>query len=204
MAKVTKFPKIVFDVDNVLADSMTVFCQKVSSLVGFEVDKQYIKNHKVVGSVPLTPRTIFKLQSQVWAEWEKLPALEHDLHKKMLAFRKIKFDIYVATAVPFRLAPYVKQWLKRMQVPYSEFFHCPEEESKSNISAEALVDDSPEEIRRSIRCGKLSFLYLQPWNKDIRIAKAITIKNLDDVLKYYGVRKGNNGIYRNARWSGRA
>lgn len=65
MAKVTKFPRIVFDIDNVLADSMTIFCQKASSLVGFEVNKQDIKSHKVVGSIPLPPRTIFNLQSEV-------------------------------------------------------------------------------------------------------------------------------------------
>lgn len=201
MAKVTKFPRIVFDIDNVLADSMTIFCQKASSLVGFEVNKQDIKSHKVVGSIPLPPRTIFNLQSEVWVDWKKLPALENDLYEKMLTFQTIGFDIYVATSVPSRLVQYVKQWLKRTQVAYSKFFHCPKEGSKSDIQAEALVDDSPQEVKCSIRCGRQSFLYLQPWNSDISISKAITVRNLDDILKYYGIRKGKNGIYRNTRWS---
>lgn len=127
------FPRIVFDVDNVLADSMTIFCQKASKLVGFEVNKQHIRNHKVAGSIPLSPQTIFNLQSEVWAEWKRLPPLEADLCKKMLAFRKIGFVISVATVVPLRLTPYVKQWLKKTRVPYSEFFHCAKECSKSDI-----------------------------------------------------------------------
>jgi len=200
---VTEFPRIVFDVDNVLADSMTIFCQKASKLTGFEVTKQNIKNHKVVGFIPLTPQTIFKLQSEVWADWKMLPSLESNLCKKMLAFQKIGFDIYVATAVPLRLTPYVKQWLKKMHVPYSKFFHCRKEYSKSGIEAEALVDDAPEEIKCFIRSGRQGFLYLQPWNININISKAIVVRNLDDVLKYYGVRKGEDGIYRDARWLGK-
>lgn len=118
----------------------------------------------------------------------------------MHAFREINFGIYVATAVPLRLIPYVKQWLKKMRVPYSNFFHCPKERSKSKIQAEALVDDAPEEIRSFIRSGRLGFLYLQPWNTHVSISKAILVRNLDDVLKYYGIRKEKDGIYRDIRW----
>lgn len=199
----TDFPRIVFDVDNVLADSMASFCQKASKLVGFEVNKQHIRNHKVVGSIPLTPQTIFNLQSEVWADWKKLPSLEDNLRKKMLAFRKIGFDIYVATAIPLRLIPYVKQWLRKKKVPYSKFFHCPKECSKSDIQAEALVDDAPEEVQSFIRSGRQGFLYLQPWNTNVNISRAIVVRNLDDVLKYYGVRKGEGGIYRDTRWLGK-
>lgn len=56
--KVIEFPKIILDIDNVLADSMEIFCQKASKLVGFEIEKQHVRNHKVVGSIPLTPQTI--------------------------------------------------------------------------------------------------------------------------------------------------
>ena len=199
----TEFPRIVFDVDNVLADSMTIFCQKASKVVGFEVNKQHIKNHKVVGSIPLSPQTIFNLQSEVWADWKRLSPLEADLYKKMRAFRKIGFEVYVATAVPLRLTPYVKQWLKKTRFPYSEFFHCAKECSKSGIQAEALVDDAPEEIKCFIRSGRQGFLYLQPWNINIRISKAIAVRNLDGVLEYYGVRKGEDGIYRDVRWLGK-
>jgi len=184
---VTRFPKIVFDVDNVLADSMRVFCQKASKLLGSEINKQHIRNHKVIGSIPLTPRTIFRLQSEVWTEWKKLPPLEENLRNKMEAFHMIGFNIYIATAVPLRLTLYVKKWLKKMQLPYEKFFHCSHEYSKSKIDAEALVDDAPEEIQSFIRSGRQGFLYLQPWNFTAKIPSAIRVRNIDHVLKFYGV-----------------
>lgn len=195
-----ELPTIIFDVDNVLADTMGVFCKKASKLVGFEVNKEQIQSHKVVGSIPLSSETIFRIQGKVWSDWNNLPLLEKDLSEKMVAFKKIGFEIYVATAVPSRLVPYVKKWIKSKKIPFSKFFHCPKKRSKSQIQAEALIDDSPEEIRRFIRSRKKGFLYLQPWNVKSEISKAIVVKNLDDVLKHYGVKKGENGIYKDVRW----
>jgi hypothetical protein len=60
-------PRIIFDVDNVLADTMTSFCQKASEILGFDVGKQHIKNHKAVGSIPLSPQTIFSLGTRMRA-----------------------------------------------------------------------------------------------------------------------------------------
>jgi len=184
---VTDFPRIVFDVDNIFADSMASFCQKASKLVGFEVNKQHIRSHKVVGPFPYLHRPFLIFKVRFGVTGKRLPSLEDNLRKKMLAFRKIGFDIYVATAIPLRLIPYVKQWLRKKQVPYSKFFHCPKECSKSDIQAEALVDDAPEEVKSFIRSGRQGFLYLRPWNTNVNISRAIVVRNLDDILKYYGV-----------------
>lgn len=198
----TDFPSIVFDVDNVLADSMSSFCRKASKLLGFEVTKQRIKSHKVVGSVPLSPQTIFKLQSEVWVDWQNISCIEDNLSQKMCAFHKIGFEVYVATATPLRLIPYVKQWLEKNRVLYSKFFHCQRGRRKSDVQAEALVDDATEEVRSFISSGRLGFLYLQPWNANAEVSKAILVRNLDEVLKYYGVVRTEDGEYKNARWSG--
>lgn len=194
------FPRIVFDVDNVLVDTMGVFCRRASELLGFEVSREQIQSHKVVGSIPLSPRIIFRIQGEVWSDWKKLPPLENDLCKKIIAFKKIGFEIFVATCVPARLVPYVKKWISSTEIPLSKFFHCAEL-SKAQIQAEALVDDSPEEIRRFISSRRQGFLYLQPWNITSKIPKAIVVKSLDDVLKHYGVKEGGNGVYKDFRWS---
>lgn len=198
----TDFPKIVFDVDNVLADTMGVFCEKASKLVGFKVSKKHIRSHKVVGSIPLSPETIFRIQTEVWSAWDVLPLLEEDLYEKMNSFKKIGFDIYIATAVPSKLVPYVEKWIRNKGIPFSKFFHCPKKRPKSRIQAEALVDDSPEEVRRFVSSRRQGFLYHQPWNIKSKIPKASVVKNLDDVLRHYGVKKGENGVYRDIRWSG--
>jgi hypothetical protein len=200
---VSDFPRIIFDVDNVLADTMKGFCRKASKLLGFEIDRQHIRDHKVVGSIPLSPQTIFNLQSEVWADWKKLPPLEDNLPVKMRAFQEIGFEIYVATLTPLRLIPYVKLWLKKSKIPHNKFFHCTKGCSKCDIQAEALVDDAPEEIKSFLRSGRQGFLYLQPWNSTAKISGAILVRNIDDVLKYYGVRKEKGGAYKDIRWLGK-
>jgi len=117
-----------------------------------------------------------------------LPSLELDLAQKMNRFRELGFEIYVATGTPHRNVEYVKRWLQRMEVPYRRFFHCPKEGAKSGIRCEALVDDSPDEIKQFIRKGRQGFLYLQPWNASTNIPKAITVKNLSEILEYYEKR----------------
>jgi 5'(3')-deoxyribonucleotidase len=197
---VTDFRRIVFDVDNVLADTMTSFCRKASSLVGFKIEKQRITNHKVVGSIPLSSQAIFRLQEEVWRQWKTLPTLETHLPNKMCALQKIGFEIYIATAIPLRLVSYVKQWLTKQKIPYAKFFHIQRNYSKSNIEADALVDDAPEEVRNFMRSGGQGFLYLQPWNATARIPGAILVNSLDDVLRNYGVMKNEGGSYRDVRW----
>jgi len=195
------FPRIIFDVDNVLADTMGVFCKKASDLLGSKVCKEQIGSHKVVGSIPLSPKTIFRIQTEVWSNWDMLPSLEVDLSEKMGSFKKIGFEIYIATAVPSRLVRFVKKWIESKELHFSKFFHCPGSHSKSEIQAEALVDDSQEEITRFVKSGRQGFLYLQPWNIKSNIPKAVVVKSLDDILNYYGVIKDKNGVYRDVRWS---
>jgi len=198
---VSDFPRIVFDVDNVLADTMTIFCRKASGLLGFEVGKRHIKNHKVVGSIPLAPQTIFSLQSEVWADWKKLPPLEENLPQKMQAFQENGFGIYIATSIPSRLIPNVEHWLEKLQIPHNKFFPCVKGRSKSDIQAEALVDDSPEEVQSFLRSGRQGFLYSQPWNSTRKISGAVLVRNIDDVLRHYGIGKDKGGAYHDIRWS---
>lgn len=194
------FHKIIFDVDNVLADTMTRFCQVASSLVGYEVGKQQIRNHKVVGSIPLSPQAIFNIQEEVWRNWQVMPPLEDNLLEKMCAFKEAGFEIYIATATVPQVVPYVKQWLSKEQIPYTKFFHCYKTCSKRDIEAEVLVDDSPEEVRSFVRSRRQGFLYLQPWNSTAKVLGAILVRNIDDVLNYYGIRKDKHGTYRDIRW----
>ena len=68
--------KIVFDVDNVLADTTSCWCMKASSHLGYTVSKEDIKHDKIIGSVSMPSREIFRLQDEVWREWEQLPPTE--------------------------------------------------------------------------------------------------------------------------------
>ena len=181
--------KIIFDVDNVLADSMSCWCKKATKYLGRVVTKEEIRSHKIVGSVSMSPTEIFRLQDEVWAEWRDLPTTEEHLPQKLGLFRKNGFYIIVATSRPLRSSNLVKKWLVWQKIPYDKFFALGPYKSKSEIGTEALVDDAPDQIREFVRKGKTGFLYTQPWNKDIMVKRAILVKSIDDVLKYYGLNE---------------
>jgi hypothetical protein len=62
-------------------------------------------------------------------------------------------------------------------------------EFKSKVEAEALVDDAPDEIRQFVRIGRIGFLYAQPWNKDVMVEKAVIVKSMSDVLRFFDLKE---------------
>ena len=136
--------EIIFDVDNVLADTIGCWCKKASEHLGYVVSKKDIKSHKIVGSVSMLPKDIFRLQEEVWAEWEKLSPTESNLAEKLKTLRDGSFKIHVATARPMRSRTFVMNWLELMRIQYDGFHSLGPYRYKAEISCDALVDDAPE------------------------------------------------------------
>jgi hypothetical protein len=147
--------------------------------------KEEIHTDKIVGSIPMPPHEIFKLQDEVWAEWQRLPPTEEGLPRKLKLLRKSDFKVLVVTCRPQRSENYVKKWLDWQKIPYEEFHALGPYEFKTKIEADALVDDVPNEIRRFVRSGRIGFLYAQPWNRSAKVGKAVIVKNISDVLRFY-------------------
>lgn len=181
--------KIAFDVDNVLADSMTCWCRKATKLLREEVTKEQIKTHKIVGSIQISPHEIFKLQDEVWDEWKDLPTTEEHLSRKLTILRQNGFQVFVITSRPLRSIDLVQKWLAHNKIPYDKFYPIGTYRSKTEIEANALVDDAPEEIRDFVQLGRIGFLYVQPWNRKVKVGKAVVVESVSDVLKFFGLKE---------------
>lgn len=137
------FEKIVFDVDNVLADSTNCWCTKASEYLGSEILKKQIKNDKIVGSVPLSALEIYRLQDQVWEEWEKLPPTEEGIPEILQNLTNLGCKVIVATCRPKRSTPLVLHWLKKTGITYDSFYSLGPYRAKADIDCDILVDDAP-------------------------------------------------------------
>lgn len=164
---------------------MSQWCLKATRFLGSQIAKEDITDHKIVGTVPIPPRIIFRLQDEVWAEWESLPPTEPHIAEKVKALRDQGLHVCVVTSRPLRSIAYVKKWLTKMKIDYDEFSSLSPHQSKIIVKADALVDDAPEHIREFVRVRRTGFLYKQPWNTKIKIPKAIIINSFDDVLEHY-------------------
>lgn len=179
--------RIAFDVDNVLADSMTCWCRKASDKLGKVITKEQIRSHKILGSVKLSYSEIIRLQDEVWEEWKDLPPTEQDLSKKLDVFRRNDFQVLIVTSRPLRSSDFVRNWLLNNNIPYDEFYSIGPYRLKSEINADALVDDAPEHMRDFVRHGRTGFLYAQPWNRNVKAEKIIRVKSVGSVLQFFGL-----------------
>jgi 5'(3')-deoxyribonucleotidase len=176
--------RITFDVDNVLADSIACWCLKASTCLGYSVSKKDIKSHKIVGSIAMEAREIFRLQEQVWQEWEKLPPTDDNIPEKLLTLKERGFTIYVATSRPTRSVALVRNWIDQLGIPYDSFYSLGPYKAKVTIDSDILVDDAPEQIDRFIAEKRKGFIYDQPWNRNVDVPKAIVIHNLTELLSH--------------------
>lgn len=176
--------KILFDVDNVLADSMSCWCKKASKQLGYVVSKKDIKSHKIVGSVPMPSYEIFKLQDEVWNEWKQLPPTEDDIAERLQSLKREGFKVLIATSRPTRSAALVENWINHMGIVHDGFFALGPFKPKAEIDSDILVDDAPEQIEKFIEKGRMGFLYQQPWNIEAKIPGAHVIKRINDLRNH--------------------
>jgi 5'(3')-deoxyribonucleotidase len=173
---------LAIDVDNVLADSIARWCVLARSL-GYSVVKNQIKFHKLVGSVPIEPDKIFKIQDSVWKDWHNLPPTEPSLRTTMAALRR-RLTIIIVTSGPSRHRSEIESWLEAHNLAFDEFHNLGPSGSKTSVMADALVDDAPEAISSFISTGRRGFLYSQPWNKSVKIKNSIVVRSLRDIMRY--------------------
>jgi 5'(3')-deoxyribonucleotidase len=174
---------LAVDVDNVLADSISRWCVLAKNL-GYSVAKDQIMSHKLVGSVPIEPDQIFRIQDAVWMDWRNLSPTEPSLHITMAELKRRLVKIVVVTSGPSRHRSGIESWLRARNLPFDEFYSLGPRVSKTTVMTDALVDDAPEAVSSFISTGRQGFLYSQPWNKNAKIRNAIVIRTLRDILQY--------------------
>jgi 5'(3')-deoxyribonucleotidase len=182
---VTANEKIAFDLDNVLADSIGSFCEKASRLLGKKITNDDIKSHKIVGSIQLSPREIFRLQDEVWRDWKSIRPTEEGIPDTLSGLQRLGFAIWIVTSRPQRLMDSVGLWLLFNRVPYDRFYPLGPRVLKAVVSCDALVDDAPEQVGSFTQGGRVAFLYDRPWNQRQIAKEIIRIRSLVEVLQHY-------------------
>jgi 5'(3')-deoxyribonucleotidase len=172
---------VVIDVDNVLADSIRTWCKLVKERLAVDIKFENITSHKLVGCVPFTPAQIFDLQDNVWGNWPQLPTTEEGIPHILEQLQGMDYRINLATSGPVRHVRYVRKWLARNRIPYDKFENV---KNKSNLSADILVDDAPEEIRAFASTKRSAFLYDRPWNRALANGRFLRITKLSQLIQH--------------------
>lgn len=176
--------KIAVDVDNVLADTMGMFCREASKVLGRHVSRTEIKRHTIVGSLPLSAPRIYGILNGVWERWHEIPLVESDTPSLLQKLLDQGLQVYIVTSRPSRSLGQVRRWLATQKIPHSVFRGVGGNQPKTRVPADGLVDDAPEQVEGYIRQGRAGFLYTQPWNERATIAGSIRIRRLRDIFPH--------------------
>jgi len=172
---------IAFDVDNVLADTLTVWVSKVNKKHRLGLTLEDIRSHKNPGLGYLEPWQTYSMLDRVWDEWETIPLSDINTLKVLDQLSKIDLSIDIATSRPERSLPNVKKWLELHNIPYDTFYGLGPRKSKKDIKSDYLVDDAPEHIRDFAKTGRTAIVYTKPWNLRINGNNIVRVSNFDEI-----------------------
>jgi phosphoglycolate phosphatase-like HAD superfamily hydrolase len=74
-----------------------------------------------VGSVSMPAREIYRLQDEVWREWQELPTTEEGIPEILQGLRDNRCKVIIATSRPVRSASLVIKWLKKQALSTTHF-----------------------------------------------------------------------------------
>lgn len=179
--------KIIFDVDNVLADSIGAFIEKIKLQYDVEIDRMRITNPKLIGSVNLKPNEIFEMQTSCWKDYRSISLLDPEIIDLLVFLKQERYEILIASSSPRRNWENMERWLKYKGLVYDSFHGIPYGGHKSAIDASYLVDDSLDEIYAFIKNLTVGILFAQPWNqsyiKDPMIYRISTVNQILSIVK---------------------
>jgi uncharacterized HAD superfamily protein len=165
--------RIGVDLDGVLAEPMTVWCELYSKRHGESLSLEDIRAWEVWKVVKISRDEFFRTLDDAWIEWERIPATEEDVGQHVKLLREFG-TVDVVTGRSVRTVGPAKEWLKTHSIPYDRFVRTESTLAKIHLDYDVFVDDSPRLMEliasRSVARG---ILYTRPWNRDAHLPTVI-------------------------------
>ncbi|WP_455285717.1 5' nucleotidase, NT5C type [[Eubacterium] cellulosolvens] len=165
--------RIGVDLDGVLAEPMTVWCDLYSKRHDESLSLEDIRAWEVWKVVKISRDEFFRTLDDAWLKWERIPATEEDVAQQVKLLREFG-TVDVVTGRSLRTVGPAKEWLKTHSIPYDRFVRTESTLAKIHLDYDVFVDDSPRLMEliasRSIALG---ILYTRPWNRDVRTSSVI-------------------------------
>lgn len=156
--------KIGIDVDGVLADHYTPFCNHVRKQSNSNLDPRNLPTWDV--QLPGSSKTILESIDDLLSDPQyirQLPVVD-GARKGMKRLCDSPHEIIIVTSRDARLHSVTADWLDRNGINYDGFaFKVPE--NKGHLRIGVLLDDYHGYVRDAWDAGVHSVLFRQPWNK---------------------------------------
>ena len=175
--------RIAIDLDGVLADASKIWIRLLKQRFEITIKKEDVNEWDIYRKLGISRKEFEDVFNDAWKEWELVEETEENLFQKINLIKNLgKTDL--VTARNQKTMNDVMKWLEEKKIKFDNIIVVGEFESKAKLDYDIFIDDSPIQITEMANSGKLSLLYMQPWNTDIKERNnLIKIKNFEEVEK---------------------
>ncbi len=159
--------RIAVDLDGVLAETMTAWCEKANEELGTRLKLDDIDSWASWMKLGVTKDQFYRLLDSAWDDWENIPPTEAGLARKVAKLRPLG-TVDIVTGRSRRTVDSARSWLEEHSIPFERFVRVSRVRDKVYLDYDVYIDDAPDLMplisRNPVKHG---ILYERPWNKDM-------------------------------------
>jgi 5'(3')-deoxyribonucleotidase len=176
--------KIAVDLDGVLAESMTVWCEIANKEYGTSFKMEDLDSWSWWRKSPVSKDDFYRILDESWDYWEKIPPTEPDIARKVARIESFG-DLDVVTGRSKRTVDAARDWIDSQKVRYRNFIRVLGWRDKILLDYDVYIDDAPDLMPLVSRSPTAwAVLYDRPWNRNVPdIPKVLRSKSWAEIPK---------------------
>ena len=174
---------VAVDIDGTLADVMPMWVKVYNEEYNRNLDYRSVNKWAFWGDLGISTSEFFRIFSKAWSRWEDIRPMEDNIAQTMNTLSQL-CTLDIVTGRTRDTLGYVKNWLKKHQIPYNRFIAVSVWARKIRLPYEFYIDDSPDLARLAAPNRKIVLVYNQPWNMHIKEGPWVKrINNLSEAVE---------------------
>lgn len=156
--------KIGLDFDGVTGYTTKLWVEKFNEKYQTSITTRNIDRWGFYEPLGITLNECMEIFGETWKDWKKLEPMEQDMWQKTRMLCNLgTVDIVTNASPDVRLQ--LEKWLGVHKISYNELIFS---SSKWDLDYDVFIDDSPSNIEKIYKAGKIALVYNHAWNRDIK------------------------------------
>ena len=159
--------KIAIDLDGVLAESMTVWCEIANKEYGTHFKMEDLDSWSWWTKSPVSKDDFYRILDESWDRWEKIPPTEPDIARKVSRIESFG-DLDVVTGRSKQTVEAARSWIDSQKIGFRNFVRVLGWRDKILLDYDVYIDDAPDLMPLVSRSPTAwAVLYDRPWNRNV-------------------------------------
>jgi len=189
--------KIAVDLDGVLAESMTVWCEIANKEYGTHFKMEDLDSWSWWRKSPVSKDDFYRILDESWDDWAGIPPTEPDIARKVERIESYG-DLDVVTGRSKRTVEAARSWIDSQRVHYRNFVRVLGWRDKILLNYDVYIDDAPDLMPLVSRSPTAwAVLYDRPWNRNVsdmpKILRAKSWTGIPRLLKQIQTKRKQAG-----------